>query len=239
MNCKDCPNDENDKLFEELWSGKKSGINGAPGTAAASGNSKNETKSSVIFSATFCKKVRPTVCADIGADATLMGRAMLEQIKKAEIDLQLEKLTPPRTFNMAARDPDGSATTICYDKAATIGTQLHIRHGSARIVRGLRWLFTRQTVGEPLLGRPVLEVLGLHCHKVLAAAVDRLGGIVDVSALVGNQSDFVSGRIGRVLDGVFHADGGAGDADLDDSDGWHDLGPEDPPETERVPKAKL
>ena len=82
-------------------------------------------------------------------------------------------------------------------------------------------------MGEPLLGRPVLEALGLDCRKVLAAAADRHGGTIDVSKLVGNRIDFRRGRIGRVLEGIFHADGGADEADLDDDDGWLDLGPED------------
>ncbi len=46
-------------------------------------------------------------------------------------------------------------------------------------------------------------------------------------------------RIFRVLEGVYHADGGAYDSDLDDNDGWLDLGPEDRAEKEIVPKQKL
>lgn len=120
---------------------------------------------------------------------------------------------------MAARNQDGSERTISCDQAVTIDTQLHIRNGSSLILRGLRWIITSQAVGEPPIGRPVLEALGLDCHKVLAAAADRLCGTVDISALVGNQAENNSRRIGRVLDGVFHADGGADDADLDESDG--------------------
>lgn len=64
-------------------------------------------------------------------------------------------------------------------------------------------------------------------------AAERHSGSVDDSTLVGNQFDHHSGRIGRVLDGVFEADGGADDADPDDDDGWHDLGPEDADKKER------
>lgn len=231
--CRDCPKDMKDKLFEDMRATKKDGIK-----RAALPSSK-APDSSIIFSATFANKVRTTVCADIGADASLMDTALLDTIQRAGIDALVEKLTPPRTFNMAASNSDGSTNTISCDQAVTINTQLHIRHGSALILRGLRWLVTSQSVGEPLLGRPVLEALGLDCHKVLAAAADRHGGSVDISTLVGSQSDFSTGRIGRVLDGVFHADGGADDADLDEDDGWLDLGPEDPVEKERVLKSKL
>lgn len=87
--------------------------------------------------------------------------------------------------------------------------------------------------------RPLLEALGFDCHRVMRAAADRFGGSVDVSTLVGNQADLASGRIGRIIDGVFHADGGADDADFDDDDGWLDLGPEHPAEKERILQAKI
>ncbi len=47
------------------------------------------------------------------------------------------------------------------------------------------------------------------------------------------------GRISRVLGGVYHADVGADDADLDENDGWLDLGPEERAENEIVLKQKL
>lgn len=120
-----------------------------------------------------------------------------------------------------------------------IDIDLHIRHDSGLVLRNLRWLVTPQAVEEPLLSRPLLEALGFDCHRVMRAAADRLGGSVDVCTLAVNEADFGTGRIGRIVDGVFHADGGTGDADLDDDDGWLDLGPEDPAEKERVIHAKL
>lgn len=65
----------------------------------------------------------------------------------------------------------------------TIDTQLHIRHSSALIFQSLRWLITSQKLGESLLGRPVLEAIGLDCHEVLAIYVDRHGGAVGISTL--------------------------------------------------------
>lgn len=59
------------------------------------------------------------------------------------------------------------------------------------------------------------------------------------SALVCNSADHDTGRIGRIFDGVFHADGGADDVEFDDNDGWIDLGPDDPSEKERVLKSKI
>lgn len=211
--CKDCSKNEKDRIFDELRVKKRDGIK------RASAKKKTEAQSSALFSATFGNKVRTTVFADIGADETLMDSVMLAKMRDEGLDITIEKVEPPRTFNMEARNPDGSATTISCDQVVTIYTQLHIRHGSAHILRGLRWLVTPQAVEEPLLGHPVLESLGPDCHKVLTGAAERLGGNVDISTVIGNQEDFGNGRIGRVLEGVFHADGRADDADLDDNDG--------------------
>lgn len=120
---------------------------------------------------------------------------------------------------MADTSSNGFATKISCNQAVTIDKQLHIHHGSAIILRGLIWLVIPQALGEPLLGRPVLEALGLDCHNVLTTAAERHGGNVDVSTLVGNQSDFRTGLIDRVLEGVLGSDGGADDADLDEDDG--------------------
>ena len=43
----------------------------------------------------------------------------------------------------------------------------------------------------------------------------------------------------RVLEGVFHADGGVDDADMDDYDGWVELGPEEPEEMKRILEEKM
>lgn len=230
---RDCPKDQKDKLFEDLRKQKKEGVKRT--TPAAD----KEAQSSVIFNATLDDKVRTTVCADICSAVTLMNAKMLVKIQKASTNIKVEKLPTQKTFNMVARNSDGSRTTISCGKAVTLDTDLHIRHGSALILRSLRWLVTPKAVQEPLLGRPVLESLGLDCHKVLAAVVDRHGGAIDVSTLVGNESDFSPGCIGRVLDGFFFSDGGADDTDLDEDDGWLDLGPEDSVKKERVLKSKL
>lgn len=70
--------------------------------------------------------------------------------------------------------------------------------------------------------------LGLNTRDILAATADKHGGVVDVSSMLDAPlPDEQPGRIARVLEGVFHTDVGAEDADLDDNDGWLDLGPED------------
>ncbi len=101
-------------------------------------------------------------------------------------------------------------------------------HKTAVTLRGIRWLVSDQKVGEPLLGRRLLEALGLNTVNVLAAAVEKNSGSVDVSNLFGTNTDVAQkGRISCVFEGVCHSGGGAVDTDLDDNNGWLDFGLED------------
>lgn len=50
---------------------------------------------------------------------------------------------------------------------------------------------------------------------------------MDVPKLFDHNKD-QNGRISRVLYVVLHFDGGADDEDLNEDDGWLDIGPEDP-----------
>jgi len=142
-------------------------------------------------------------------------RSMLENFRKYDIEHSVEDLIKPRTFEMAASLPDVT-------------------------LRGVRWLVTEQAVGDPLLGRPVLEVLGLNTRNILAAAAEKYSGTVDVAALL-DETDAAAqvSKVSRILEGVFHADGGADDADLDENDGWLDLGPEDPIEKRKILNEKV
>lgn len=86
---------------------------------------------------------------------------------------------------------------------------------------------TDQELSDPLLGRPVLEALGLSTREILAAAADRFCGSVDMERLVGTFAEEGDGRVSRVMEGVFHADGGQdGDKDDKTQGEWCDIGNE-------------
>lgn len=68
------------------------------------------------------------------------------------------------------------------DRTAVIDVALHIRLGTALILGDVQWLITDQQVGEPLLGSPLLEALGLNTREILSAAANKHGGQVDVSS---------------------------------------------------------
>ena len=48
---------------------------------------------------------------------------------------------------------------------------------------------TKQAVGEPLLGRPLFEALGLNTRDILATAAAKHAGIVDVPELFNQHAE--------------------------------------------------
>lgn len=61
---------------------------------------------------------------------------------------------------------------------------------------------TAQLANKPLLGRPILNALGLKTSYILAAAADRYNGSIDLSH-ISHQID--GARIARIYHGVNHS----------------------------------
>lgn len=97
----------------------------------------------------------------------------LAKIKKADAECQVQKLSPQRRLSIAASTLDGTVTVITCNRAVIVDTELHIRHGSALVLRGLWWIVTLQLAGEPLLGPSLLEAVGLDCQKIFSPAAER------------------------------------------------------------------
>lgn len=93
-----------------------------------------------------------------------MDKKTLEDVQKASVEANLVNVDPSRHFEMAAKNQDGSLIKIICTHAVAIDTELHIRNGSALILRNLRWLVTQQVVDELLLRRPLLEALAFECQ---------------------------------------------------------------------------
>ena len=99
---------------------------------------------------------------------------------------------------------------------------------------------TKQAVGEPLPGRPLLEALGLNTRDILASAAAKHAGIADVPELFNQHAERpTNSKIARILEGVYHAEGRIDDADFDEDDGRFDLGPETLSEKENILRQKI
>lgn len=234
--CPDCPSGERQALFDAMR--KERSKKDARRLRGADVPKHGE--SSAIFTATLGGSLLHTICADNGADANILGAATLEKIEESGGNVTIEQLRQPRIFHMAAHDPSGAESQLRCARAATMDTDVHIRHGAALKIRRLRWLVTEQDVPEPLLGRPLLEALGLDTQEILAAAADKYAGTVDAQQLTKVIAENGPGNVARVLEGVYHTDEAEAIAEDDPSTtDWCDLGPETTTEWEKELAARL
>lgn len=239
--CRACPEEEKNNLFDNFRKERKERQEkSARRVQARRKDNEHLERSSTEFQAVFAGRINVNICADNGADASILDDNTLSLIISAGADVQIDNLEKPRIFGMAAMTKDGQDAQIVCDRAVSVNTELHIRHGSSLMLRNLRWLLTPQKLAEPLLGRPLLEALGLNTRDLLAAAATRLAGTVDAASFPESLDEHGDGRVSRVLEGVFHEDGGAHDDETDEQAvEWCDLGPESEAEWEAALDSKL
>lgn len=85
-----------------------------------------------------------------------------------------------------------------------MNVELAIRHGSSLCLRNCPWYVAVQEVPEPLLGRPVLQALGLDTRATLEAASIEHDGVVDLAQIL-SPEELKEGTIARVVEGgIFH-----------------------------------
>lgn len=130
-----------------------------------------------------------------------MDTKLLERIIDSSGAVEVNQLKQPRHFSQAADAPDGTRLSLRCQQETLMDVDLHIRHGSSLKLRNTRWLVSNQRVPEPLLGRPMLEVLGLNTADILATAADRSAGVVDAQHLASFETHIGEGRVSRVLEG--------------------------------------
>lgn len=112
-------------------------------------------------------------------------------------------------------------------KAVSVDTGLHIRHGSALLIRSLEWLVTEQHVPEQLIGWPIQEALGSNTRELLAAAADRFAGSADVEKLLSATEDNTDGRLSGLREGVNHGDGdNSVSSSGTETENWYEIGEE-------------
>lgn len=109
---------------------------------------------------------------------------------------------------MVACTEYGESARLIFRSAVTLHPEVHIRHGTAIVIRNVHWLITDQKIAENVLGRPILEALGLNTRNLLAATAEKLSGGVGAALLLYRNEEQPDGRVARVIEVVFPADGG-------------------------------
>lgn len=225
--CKDDPAKKKE-LLETYWKengGKRPKKMGRMGCS---------TEDPTLFTATFADTIEALVLADNGSDDNLLPPDMLKKLLQCKPDLKVTLLDNPIEYSMAvdAQTKSGVAKVVC-DRTVKADVHLRIRHGSTLLLRNVEWAVSKQDAKHVLIGRPLLEALGLDMKNILEAACDRNNGIINVPDILPDQITPKPGTLAKFIrdSGVFHCQNGDDGYDEDESI-YIDLGEDKPGEVE-------
>lgn len=180
-----------------------------------------------MFAAVFGRKDIDSLSTDNEGDGNILNKEILSRIGVAEEDLAVESLRTLRILGMAAANADGERERLICKGMVSMDTELHIRHGSSLRLRNLKWLVTEQRVFDPFMGLPVLEALGFNNPDLILATADQFGWSIVTYRIIGSFKESGNGGMSRVMEGVFHAEGGEDvEKDQDNTGEWCDIGEE-------------
>lgn len=168
----------------------------------------NSEELSIVFEAMFANKLRANVCADNEADGNVMDTLTRKELEVTGTDITVQKLNRPPVFEMAAALANGECAFLNSKITVSVYIEQKIRHGAVLVSRNVIWLVTEQSVAERLLGRLLLEALGLNTRELLAAAADRFARSIYSERLVGTFANKGDGRVSRIMEGVLYPHGG-------------------------------
>ena len=183
--------------------------------------------------ATFAGTLTKVMCADSGSDVNLIGPKDMAALLVSGADVKVTKFNGPRQYQMATEEDiddnkvvnillsffDDNKVYVVCDRAVRLYIRLHVRHAVEINLGNCTWMFSTQDVKEPLLGRHVLESLGLDIKQVFLAACDKFNGEVDMSKLL-PEDENMNGYVARICNqGIFHGQTAAEeDASLGDDE---------------------
>jgi hypothetical protein len=115
--------------------------------------------------------VHVTVLADTGSDYSAIPRSAVEDARKRGFPLKVEVLPEPIMMNMdikGERDKQTCSATEMLMSAVTITTP-----SGPLCMRGVRQIIVEEDMDHPLIGRPVLDEMGVVASQYLDSVRDK------------------------------------------------------------------
>lgn len=166
--------------------------------------------------------------ADVSANANLADDILVRRVQLVGGAADVQALVPPVVFSLVIAEERVSDNTefLCHQMATMI-VKMHVRRGSALLLRNLARAITKQPKAEPLPSRSTLELLGDDTIDGIAAAADRLHSDVEIGNALLDTGE--GGTILLVLyDRVYHSDKRINRPLTDVGEHWLDFGFDDP-----------
>lgn len=175
---------------------------------------------SALFSGTFANgAVECEVLADQGSDTNLLSGKVWKLMKEAGYKSKVTHLVPPQVFNSVT-----NGEIVCHIKVEA-DVHLRIRHGSALVLRNVVWRVSGDNADDVIIGRPLLDGLGINNENMLAAACDRHNGVIDTSEMNQELNAQKDEKICSLIEeAVYHSAGGTDCDGLEEEDVYIDIG---------------
>jgi len=205
---------EAERLIRE-YKDKKSKASKRVGSNESNGNS-------TLVNATFGHKIERMICADNGSDINVLPPDLLRELEESGAKMKVRKYDQPKIYHLAvAAVSDGAPAQFACDREVVLDVQLFMRHSCYIELRNVKWYVPTTATPDPLLGRPVLEALGINTKELLIAARSRMGESVDLAGI----PEYSEGTISRIMsEGVYHGDRGMNDVLFDSEKQLLELG---------------
>ena len=166
---------------------------------------------STLFRAKFAESIEANVLAVYCADDKLMPSDIFQRLQAYSPRMNVELLSDPLEYNMAvdAKTATGTAKVVC-DRIVTADAELHIRRGTTLLLRNVEWAMSKHAAQNVLIGRPLLEALGMDTRAVLEATCEKHSGIVNVPSILYHKIDPKDGTLAKFTrdKGMFHSQHG-------------------------------
>jgi hypothetical protein len=173
---KECPRTSSElrlKLLHELSERRKAEGNqrrtrsDAKTAAAASSSAAKAVKSSQFSEGRFPAKFQDSsvmiALPDIGADSNVVPRKLIDELERSGLFVSTRKLETPLRLDLAVK-LDGLIVTATTE--VQLSVELQLSAGPLRL-RHVTWLVAEHDMEEVLLGRPLLDLLGLNAETHL------------------------------------------------------------------------
>jgi hypothetical protein len=143
------------------------------------------------FPISFGYGITCTALPDLGADENILPRSVLEALESKGSFLPMRTLKGPIVFELAVKG-EGMATEVKQQAQLTV--ELQLSAGPLRL-RNVQWLVVEQEMDEVLLGRPLLNELGIDAPTHLASVRDMFQDL-DCSKIPSVEA---GGKLSRLL----------------------------------------
>ena len=174
---KHCPlarsQSERNQIYKEWKTKKEKSMN-----VAVLENQKEIGNCGSVFQATFNDgAVECTAIVDTGADISIIPADLFTKIQETNPLIECRVLDHTAYFGLA----DKTADSLPCSRQISLSINLRVRHAAALNLRNISWYISDRPLQHVIIGRDVLQSLGIDTKSLMYSIFDRMGPDIEIS----------------------------------------------------------